>query len=208
MARIKLFGIPELVELNDAHAIVVDKMWKDDSYDKETIISAGTFSATKKDIRYISLPPKESTQYNETDNYIKEYNEYRNSLLALEPRQRAEKVAWPHFKLFYYGLYNKLPDEKDKEKVIEHCTKFFEEKNWARPSCLIWYEFLGGDSKSKSMNRMTFQVLARCEERELVDIYEGKKYTNELREQERKGEIAVAKSFDKGYEISVEDINF
>src|SRR3990167_5449125 len=163
MARIKLFGVQELIPLENKDAKKVDGMWKDDEIDKESIISVGNFSATKKDIRFISwvneLEIDESTK-----RYSDEHGKYRNSLLELNPRARAKRIAWPCFNLFYFGLFRKKADENEKERVIEYCSNFFEEhEKWSKPSFLIWYDFLGHESRNRLMDRMTFNVISRIE---------------------------------------------
>ena len=185
MAKIKLKTYSDLVDISNQEAQEINKIWKDNDYERDYKLQIGDISIEKQDIKFI-LFDKESQQDNSHNDKIYEYYKKRNHLLSLTPRERAKEVAWGHFKLFYYGIYDKKSDESLKEKVILTAQKYFEENpKWSKPSFLIYFSLLGL-SKNISMNGGVLRIIEKIEAREVEDIKSGEEYNKKIDEEEIK----------------------
>lgn len=128
MAKIKVKGIPEFVQVANEIAKHVDRIWKDDSVPRDFKVSVGNMSLTKGDIAIVI-----------TD---KEDNISQNKEQVAYDRDRKEKVAWPidkklEFQRKYFELVKSLTGStRDFESYMDETRKFLEEhpsRLWCDP---------------------------------------------------------------------------
>ena len=187
MTKIKVRGYKDLVEVSLAEGREIKRLYLDPNVKREELISVGIFTGEKKDIGGIYEDPENKID-NTYSTELEVYYKNRQMLLALTPQQRAEKSAWGHFKLFYWGYKGEEPEVKMKSEVIKFASNFYEKNpKWTKPSVFSWYEFLNL-SKDTKIDMHVLRILEQAERQELEDIQKGDNFVSKEMELEKKEE--------------------
>ena len=210
MAKVKIKGYNELIEVNDKVARTIKEKLFDDSVPKNAVLDLERLAVEKNNVVAVFLDERQRDQGQVYKNQIEEYYKKRNGLLALSPRERAEKTSWGYFKLVYWGIYEKLPSDDYKEKVFKKVTEFFESNSeWSKPSIRCFMDLLEKD-KHTGINGFVTGVIERVEMRELRDIKGEEEYYRQdlnLEKQEEEAFRDIEKLGGQD-EIKAEDIPF
>lgn len=178
MAKIKLAGYGDLITIAQDKATKIKNIWKDDLVSPDEKIDVGTTVFIKSQIKAIFLDEDIQQLGQKFKSQLKEYYVWRDNLLTLSPRQRAEQcTAWGMFSMFFRGVYGYRPKEIIwKEKVLQEVTKFFEQNpEWAKPSFEVFQKMLELKD-ADNMNKTAISLLARIQSSELQDIEQTKRY--------------------------------
>jgi len=187
MAKLKIRGHNELVEIGNERAKNVKKIMLDDSVSENTEIDLGDIITKKKEISLVLLDSERRVD-SPHNKALLDYYKKRDELLSLSPRERAEISGWGHFSLFYFGLKGEKPNKELKEKIIQIAEKFFEENSkWSRPSYKIWEELLEVNDNT-TINPVTARIFSKMEEAEIQDIKSKESYENFCKEMSSKEE--------------------
>jgi hypothetical protein len=209
MAKVKIKGFSEFIELDNKKAEEINRIWLNDKITDDQKISVKNFSIKKRDI--ISIILDEKNERIKDDKLFIEYQINRAKLLSMSPEERALCGAWGYFDLFYYGIFQKKAPIELKEKVIEKSIEFFK-KNPERtlPSCLCWYDVLD-IPKSTRLNESIIRLLERIESSQIDDINNSNKSYHESLKLEKKEEDVLKdiENFSFNNEdIALEDLPF
>lgn len=178
MPKIKISGLPELITISQDKAKRISKAWLDKAIGPDEKFDMGTFVCTKSQIKAIFLDEEKPDGPDLSTQRITEYYQWRDGLLTMPPRKRAEACgAWGYFCLFYGAVKNEQPDEvKWKEKVYVATTEFFEKNpEWGKPSFEVFKNMLQLNNNS-AINGEAMKIIARIQDRELQDIQQTKDY--------------------------------
>ena len=102
----------------------------------------------------------------------KTYWDAKRALLSLTPAERAERSAWGHFTMFYWGVFGKNPDAEWRAHVVAKAVEFYTQnpqRTMPTPKC--WQELLGLHG-SEPMNKSAFNILSRVEQSQAEDMRE------------------------------------
>lgn len=169
MAKIKIVGYSELIEVSQDTAREIEKIWRDDKCSRDTKITVGNISVTKGDIKAVFLD-RSNLDYNPHEENLRDYYDKRNKILWMPAKDRAKVNSWGHFSLFYYAAFKKKPDPNLRKEVEEQAAEFFQKNpKWSVPSLKIWFDYLKL-TDSQSFYRQAFMILERIESNELEDI--------------------------------------
>jgi len=210
MAKIKIKGYSELIDVDNSTAQKVRKQLQDSSVEKDSLVNTGRVLTEKSNIVAVFLDEDKKDEGLVYKKQVEEYYKKRNELLTLNPRERAEQTSWNYFKLFYWGIYNKVPDENLKRSLLDKITKFFEENpKWSKSSISCFMEFLnlGKDIK---IDRGVLNTIERVESRESQDISDQESHFKLELNLEEQEENALKRIEELGEqdEIKAEDIPF
>lgn len=178
MAKIKLAGYNDLIKVDNKIATEVRAQWNDNNVPKDTIFNIGSVSIRKGEVKAIFLDEDIAQLGQKFKGQLQEYYKWRDHILTLPPRERAEKcTAWGMFGLFFRGVYNKQPEEIVwKEKVLQATTEFFElNPQWAKPSFEVFQKMLKLEDKD-AINAQIMTMISRMHQSELQDIEQTKLY--------------------------------
>ncbi len=179
MAKIKVSGFNELIDVTNSNGKEIQKIWNSSDYQDNFKINVGNFSIKKGDIKAIMLDSefKRDTQFTKLQ---RESEQEEARILLMNSRERAEFNGWGHFSLFYKAVFKKKPDIELKESVINKADEFYSSNpRWIVPSLKIWINLLNL-SKDFKMEEGILRILERVEFYQLSRIEkENKNYNNE-----------------------------
>lgn len=168
MAKLKISGFNELLSISQEKAQEIRRMWLDPEIAKDHRFSVGNFAIIKGDIRAILLENETSSE-NPVEAQNQKYYAERDKLVALSPEERAKKNSWGHFKLFYWGLFGKVPDEDMRERVSRVAAKFFKENpHRVVPDYELYFEEFNFQ-RDQAVNAIVKRILENTERRDRED---------------------------------------
>lgn len=163
MPKIKIRGYQELIEVSQEIAQKAKKFKLDSFVENNESLDLGTVIVEKKDIVSVFLDPQPQISNGDFYETLKKYYQKRDELIRLTPLQRAQKSAWGHFLLFYYGIYQTKPPEDMKLKVVEKAVEFYSQNQFrATPSLRCWFELLNLSEDTKT-GEITKRILEKVE---------------------------------------------
>lgn len=172
MAKIKISGYSELIEITNEKAKTIRDLLLDESVDRYQMLDInGSIMIPKKNIISVFLDQETNTENDLFKKRFEDYNKRRKEILEMPIYERVKVNAWAHFKLFYWAVYNKNPKEDEwKIKVLEKAAKYFEDNPMrCVPSILVWFDLLGLP-KNQELDKNAFRVLENNEGNELFSI--------------------------------------
>ena len=176
MAKLKIRGYSELVDIPNevAKKLKVDLL--DKSVAPDDMIDVGRAMAEKRDIVAVFLDGEIREEVSGRKQYDEYYRE-RDAMLSLSPSERAQKNSWGYFKLFYWGIHDKEPEEREyKDKVLQAATQFFEDNSyWIVPSVRCFYSILGLTQEYK-VREDVLGIIENVEARQEVDAAASQKF--------------------------------
>jgi hypothetical protein len=176
MAKLKIIGFDKLVDLSNSGALELQKILDDDRYlnDKKIRIEGLDMPISKSQVKYLQI--EKDRGENEHVKKIREYYKKRDELLALTPRERAEKTSWYYFSIFYQGITGQKPSETLREKLYSDVTDFFTtHMDWAKPSYEVFMKVMGVDN-GVHINGFIKRFVSQVEGNEIQDIQSSKEF--------------------------------
>jgi hypothetical protein len=162
MAKIKLKGHQDFIELSNVDAQHIKKMWLDQTINEDTKLEVGRITCEKSDIKNIILDESVNGAGDDFAKKLEQYEQDRDNIVAYPPIEKAKR-SWSFFSFVYYGHYKKNPIEEEyKELVTNACRDFFiENPLWLNPNPLIFYQFIDKKLPIDSfVNRVMLNVLS------------------------------------------------
>lgn len=207
MAKIKIKGFPELIAVPNDKAISLKSKLQDENLQNVTV-SLGDWTGKINQIAFVLTDQEVRITVDTYKEKLAEYYKKRDALIALSPRERAEKTTWSYFKLFYKGIYEKEPDLSLRADLIERVVIFFQEKpRWSKPSVLVFMDYLNVEKSSIRMNENYLRIIERIEANEIEDARQDIDYLEKVKETREIEDQAIEALYDKD-EIKVEDLPF
>ena len=179
MARIKIKGYSELIEIEDSIARPIKIKWENGEYDNGERISFGSIACLAGDIRAIIVGKEEQR----VDSYVlqrKEEEKKREAFLSLTISEKAEKQE-ALFNLFYRASMGEAPTKEKAQAAVDIARTFFlTNKERAVIDVLLWKELL--PVADRSLNQYEVAVLKSIERLLSADMSDASKsnYENEL----------------------------
>jgi len=203
MAKIKISGKQDLVEIANDKAKKINDFWLDIDIPNDEKIKIGTVTVIKRDIRAIFLDEKLSDGGEVFAEEIRAYWRRRLALLEMSAKERADATAWGHFSLLYWALNKKAPDEAMRQEVLDEAVKFYEENpQWTIVSVMRWFKLLGVTKESEHhANSHAMRILQRVEGNELDAIKNEKLYQQQMKDSDKREEEILSKTAYKKSEI-------
>lgn len=179
MGKIKIVGMDETITVPDEELESFYELRRNGEIKENELISLGTFRGYVNQIKTILLEDRFNINApNEHNKKMLEYYSERDEILSWDSQTRADKLAWISFSLFYYGIYDKKPDEEMKPEVIVSAKEFFDKNPfWAKVSVKVWMDYLKLDKKFR-IDSNVFRIFERMEQAELEDIKQGITFKN------------------------------
>ena len=141
MGKIKIKGYPELIDVSDDEARTTRAKMQSGEYTKDSEAQIGMYFGKIGNIGAIFVGEEQRPQDEQYKARLRTYYDGRRELLALGPRERAEKSGWGHFSLFHWMATGQNPPIEMKEKILGIVADFYEKNSaWSKPSLKLWLE--------------------------------------------------------------------
>lgn len=189
MARIKVFGLPDLIDGNDLEAVALRNGLADGTIRREQFVVFGNWSGKAGDIKSIITSDRAFGSSKYADD-IQKAEEDRKRFINMTPAAKANILAWGPFSLFYYSVHGKEPSRVEWIDKVKECATDYYSKNptSAFPSSKVWMKLLGlrmesdkrtledinngikgPDGEVWTAERASFRILERCEAEDLQE---------------------------------------
>lgn len=152
MAKIKIIGYNDFIEVNNSSAKIAKSLWMDESVSDDTKIDFGTITCEKRMIKAINTDTEHKSDYKDP---AKEFCEWRNKFVKYTSELKANYSSGS-FRTFYWCVYNAYPSEELMAKAKIAAKEFYEKNPLrAKVETQVWYDVLGLDFDmiKKEMNR-------------------------------------------------------
>ncbi len=133
-AKIKTLGLQDMIDVPNDELKEFIRKREAGEMDKNIDTTIGQWGGRAGDVRSWILdeemPKGDKAFEEEKEKQIAE----RRRIMMMAPAERA-RANIGYFKLFYWAIYQKDPDQKIVDKAVELMMKFFEENpKWSKPS--------------------------------------------------------------------------
>jgi len=128
MAKIKIIGYNDFIEVNNSSAKIAKSLWMDESVSDDTKIDFGTITCEKRMIKAINTDTEHKSDYKDP---AKEFCEWRNKFVKYTSELKANYSSGS-FRTFYWCVYNAYPSEELMAKAKIAAKEFMIKKEMNR----------------------------------------------------------------------------
>lgn len=178
MAKIRIAGRQELVDVTEDRAKQIVDIWEDESIPGHAKLTIDGNIVCKSDIKGVFREKESIVPKFDGD---AEYMKGREELLKLSPKERSRKT-WGHFSLFHWCMTRKAPDESMKEEVFGLAEKFFTENpEYTKVKLKVWSDYIQID-KGTMASSPAIAILGKVELTEQDSVNSLRTLHNPLRQ--------------------------